>query len=295
FNLRNYELDFGTLDEVGSTDDSAYRVEIMTVGQLHFATTAFGIDFQPEMMWVTTDPVTGMLSYTVGSYNGQDRAQVDAAGAYESVVAPAISILDSLFESYVSTSRGLAVRMALQGGLAEFARGIEYRATPDQFHPTTDRNLAPMFEAIFEAIPTDAVAASAYLTAWDEILQVVYADYHLGATSNPFGSVQKFDEKFILHMMLPGFDAAKASGLELDLLGAAHVLGIDEEKLRLHGAADAEVTGTTRKDYVYMTAGDQTYRGGQDEDIYYFGPGRGTTSSTTSSGACSRRSSVSTS
>jgi hypothetical protein len=34
FNLRNLEIDFDTLDEVGSTDNSTYRVEVMTPAQL---------------------------------------------------------------------------------------------------------------------------------------------------------------------------------------------------------------------------------------------------------------------
>jgi hypothetical protein len=45
FNLRAYAIDFETLDEVGSTEDSAYRVEILTAGQFHFATSAYGVDF----------------------------------------------------------------------------------------------------------------------------------------------------------------------------------------------------------------------------------------------------------
>jgi hypothetical protein len=46
FSLRSYAIDFDTLDEAGSTEDSAYRVEILTAGQFHFATSAYGVDFQ---------------------------------------------------------------------------------------------------------------------------------------------------------------------------------------------------------------------------------------------------------
>jgi hypothetical protein len=46
FNLRAYALDFDTLDEAGSTEDSAYRVEILTAGQFHFATSAYGVHFK---------------------------------------------------------------------------------------------------------------------------------------------------------------------------------------------------------------------------------------------------------
>jgi hypothetical protein len=50
FNLRNYEVDFNSLDEVGSTDDSHLRVELLTPGQFHFATSLGGVNFRPEML-----------------------------------------------------------------------------------------------------------------------------------------------------------------------------------------------------------------------------------------------------
>ena len=48
FNLRNYAIDFDSLDEVNSTDDSMYRVELLTPAQFHFATSLGGIDFRPR-------------------------------------------------------------------------------------------------------------------------------------------------------------------------------------------------------------------------------------------------------
>jgi hypothetical protein len=50
FNLRNYEVNLATLDEVNSTDDSTYRVEKLTPAQFHFATSLGGIEFRPEML-----------------------------------------------------------------------------------------------------------------------------------------------------------------------------------------------------------------------------------------------------
>jgi hypothetical protein len=35
---------------VSSTDDSTYRVELLTPAQFHFATSHGGIDFRPEML-----------------------------------------------------------------------------------------------------------------------------------------------------------------------------------------------------------------------------------------------------
>jgi len=55
YNLRNYEIDFDNLDEVGLTDDAAYRVEILTAGKFHFASSIFGVDFQPEIVSAGND------------------------------------------------------------------------------------------------------------------------------------------------------------------------------------------------------------------------------------------------
>jgi hypothetical protein len=53
-----------------------------------------------------------------------------------------------LMEQYIVTSRRFAVRMALQGGLKDFARGLSYDAARDVYTPTGERQLAPMFEGV---------------------------------------------------------------------------------------------------------------------------------------------------
>ena len=82
FNLRNYAVDFATLDEVNSSDDSTYRVELLTPAQFHFATSLGGIDFRAEMLSATYDNVTGQLAYSVNGVRGAGRyvPQVDADG-----------------------------------------------------------------------------------------------------------------------------------------------------------------------------------------------------------------------
>jgi hypothetical protein len=73
FNLRNYEVNLATLDEVNSTDDSTYRVEKLTPAQFHFATSLGGIEFRPEMLTASYNNVTGQLSYTVNGVRGAGR------------------------------------------------------------------------------------------------------------------------------------------------------------------------------------------------------------------------------
>ena len=258
FLLRNYEIDFDTLDTVGSTDDSVYRVEILTAGQLHFASSLYGIDFQPQIMRAETDPDTQLLSYSVGSFNGEEAPTTDEEGGYASTIDPAIELFDGMFQSYVTASRALSVRIALQGGLAEFSRGLSYDAPSDRYEATTDRELAPMFEAIFEGAPEGAEAAYDYLVAWDEILEVVYPDYHVDGEVNFVTGKMRLDQQFVFQMVLPAFETV---GIDADLPAVLNALGVDEEKLIAHAAGDTEVNGTNGQDFIYLSTGDQTYDG----------------------------------
>ena len=268
FNLRNYEIDFNTLDEVGSTDDSAFRVEVLTAGQFHFASSIFGIDFQPQVMYATTDSATGQLRYSVGSFNGVPAETVDEQGGYVSSIEPAIEMFDALMQNYVQVSRAFAVRLALQGGLADFAPELVYTADTDEFRAIGDRELAPMFAAIFSGAPAGADASYAYLQAWDEILEVVYPDYHLNENTNFITGTLRRDQAFVLQMLLPGYETV---GIDADLPAVLHALGVDETKLIEHTSTESVVDGTRGRDYFYVGEGDQTYRGGDGADIYFVG------------------------
>lgn len=151
FQLRNYAIDFDTLDEVNSTDDSTYRVEMLTPAQFQFATSLGGVNFQPGMLSATLDDTTGHIAYSVGP--GGSANLSDDPAKWVSGIDAMIGLLQPVMEQYIVTSRRLAVRMALQSGLKDFASGIEYDVASDSYRPTTDRELAPMFEAIFAGAP----------------------------------------------------------------------------------------------------------------------------------------------
>ncbi len=268
FNLRNYAVDFDTLDEAGSTDDSAYRVEVLTAGQLHFASSIYGIDFQPGIMAANIDPETGLIGYSTGAFNGAAPASVDAEGNYVSTIAPAIELFDVMMQNYIEVSRGFAVRLALQGGLSRFAGALDYDPATDKFAPATDRELAPVFEAIFAEAPAGAEPAYEYLVAWREILEVVYPDYEVDRTKNFVTGHMRLDEKFIFQMVLPAFETV---GIDAELPAVLNALGVDETRLIAHDATASEVHGTDGADYIYVSDGDQTYYGGYGADVYFIG------------------------
>ncbi|WP_367714279.1 tandem-95 repeat protein (plasmid) [Nitratireductor sp. GISD-1A_MAKvit] len=269
FNLRNYEVDFDTLDEVGSTDDSSFRVELLTPGQFHFASRLVGLEFRPQFLSATIDPATGVIDYALGENGG---ANLASDGTYESGIKVMIEMVGRVMDEYILISRMLAARLAFQGGLSDFARGIEYSIEKNAYHATQNRELAPMFEAIFEAAPAGHDAAYDYLVDWNEILWQIYPEYRLNSSVNQNGATVLIDQALIMQMMLPAFEQV---GIDLDIRAVANALSINEEMIIDHAADATEVIGTRGTDYFYMTGGDQTIVGGQGADYYFVGSSSG--------------------
>src|SRR5262249_40285023 len=104
FNLRNFEVDFATIhDQVGATDDSQYRVELLTPDQFHFALSLSTIQFQPQMLSASIDDATGVISYSV---NQSGQASLSDT-SYVSGIAAAINLLDTVVKEYVTVSRAM--------------------------------------------------------------------------------------------------------------------------------------------------------------------------------------------
>ena len=273
FNLRNFAIDFDTLDEVNSTDDSTFRVEMLTPAQFNFATSLGGVTFRPDMLTATNDNAltgTGRITYSI---NGLEDAVVGTPG-HMSDIGVMIGMLQPVMEHYIVTSRRFTVRMALQGGLKDFAQGIEYDVALDRYVPTTNRQLAPMFEAIFAAAPADNTddAILDYLTDWHGVLSQVYPDYKPTGIGNLYGSTAAVDQAFIFQMAIEAFETV---GVNYDIRGVAHALGIDETKIVTDAAAGTVVNGTAGDDFLYVASGNHTYQGGDGTDYYFVGKNAG--------------------
>ncbi|WP_272490883.1 calcium-binding protein, partial [Mesobacterium pallidum] len=282
FNLRNYAVDFDMLDEVGSSDDSTYRVEILTPGQLHFATSLAGLDFQPHMLSATLDNTTGLIDYRTSE--GGD--YTNSTEQFESVITPMIELVELSMQQYILTSRRLAVRLALQDGLSDFARGLTYDSEADRYRPTSDRELAPMFEAIFEAAPetNENDAVYDYLSEWTLILAQVFPDYAPADKELFFDPNLGIDQPYIFQMALAAYENV---GLDLDVYAIANALGLDERRIVTHGPDVAQLGGPQGVNFFYLTTGDNEIIGsytkdadqfpGEDEqtDIYFYGANAG--------------------
>ncbi|EFL88196.1 tandem-95 repeat protein [Ahrensia sp. R2A130] len=263
FNLRNYEVDFDRLDEVDSTSDSRFRVELLSPNQFHLATSLIGIDFQPAMLSGEIDDVTGAISYSVNSSGDVSLSDV----GYTSGIDAMIGLLGTMMDGYLAIESSFAVRAALATGLSQYARGVTYDAADDVFRGD-GRELAPMFEAIFETMPAGYDAAFDYLTDWNELLFEVYSHFETAGGANAGGLGVSIDQRFILQMMLPAFEATDT---ELDLPAALNALAVDESNLRQHLADATEVAGTDGTDLFHISSGDQTFTGGLGSDTYVVG------------------------
>ena len=120
-------------------------------GQFHFATSLFGVAFRPQMLSATYQNSTGQLSYSIND-TGLYRAD-SLDGTVKSDIKTMLNLLDNVMDTYVTASRAFAARMALQGGLKDFMQGITYDVASDKYVPTAGREMVPMFEEIFRAMP----------------------------------------------------------------------------------------------------------------------------------------------
>lgn len=264
FNLRGKAVDFATLDIVDSDDDSGERVELLTPGQFNFALQLSGITFDPAMLAGTHDRTVGVIAYSVNASG--DISLSDTS--YVSGIQTMIDLLDPVLDQYITVSRAFALRMAFQGGLAEYFPGIAYDAAKDQFHATTDRELAPMFVEIFRDAPDGAVPATLYLQKWHQILSVMYPDYVIAGSGNLFGQTLSLDQRYILQMMLPAYQTI---GIDIDLKGAMYALGINQDRLLQTPANATTLDGTSGVDFFVVGDGAQLYRGGMGGDVYFVG------------------------
>jgi hypothetical protein len=90
------------------------------------------------------------------------------------------SALTSIISAAWTVMSVAAVELATQGPLAGYFQGLSYDVTDNTFHPTTDAQLAPMYEAIFRAAPADAAGAAGRLTAWKPIIDILLSNLDRG-------------------------------------------------------------------------------------------------------------------
>ncbi len=241
FGLRGFALDLDTLPDADNSDDSAVRVEIMTVDEVHYAFASVGEEFRPELFVANSAP-DNTLDYTYDIADNTEFASL-------------------LVDSYLAIGRAMAVRIASQGGLAEYFQGVEYDPATDTFQATSGRELEPLFTAILTDAPAGAEEVVDYLRDWDRILQTVYPDF------KRHGKGPR-SQAFLFHMVVAGFENAP---VDASFLQVAEALSIDEERVLVADDATPDLEGTRGNDLIYVADGATAARGGLGSDTYVIG------------------------
>jgi Ca2+-binding RTX toxin-like protein len=164
-----------------------------------------------------------------------------------------------VFTSILNTIDLIVVRIATQDGpLAPYFEGIVYDAEDNNFHAATDRELIPVFEAIFAQAQATGATAS-WLAQWKPILDIVIGDYVRGATHliNTYG--------FLAQNIVAAYES---TDLSLPFRAVTTAMGIPDD---LVFTGTGTLTGSDDADIFYGTAGDEVFRGGRGPDTYIFG------------------------
>ncbi len=187
-------------------------------------------------------------------YFGED-IPIDRA---EALTGSAIAGLGNLLGRTELLVEQLALRLAMQGGLKDYFVGVEYSVETDRFSPTTDHELIPFFKKIFEASPSDAAGADAWLDAWKPLIDTLLSDY-----DRPGGN--RITEPFLFTNVVAAYETI---GLPVSLAVAAESLGISQDVVDY---GSGERTGTNENQIFYMSSGDDVVESRSGSDVFVFG------------------------
>lgn len=156
-----------------------------------------------------------------------------------------ISAMSDFISASITALNLEAVRLAMQGPLAPHFQGLSYDIVADKFHATTDQQLTPMFEQIFEHAPSDAAGATAWIASWQQLLDIVLGDLDRGALNVTYA-----------YMFASMVRAYEAVNLPISITAAASALGVPADEIVEGGSV---ITGQTNMAAIYyLHGGDQT-------------------------------------
>lgn len=173
--------------------------------------------------------------------------------------------LATMLDTSVELIEHMAIRLAMQGPLAEYFPGIKYDAATDKFLPLSGAGLIPAFTAIFEDAPADAAGAEAWLDDWMPFVNGLMKDYvrtqsHL-SVNNPY----------LANALIAAWEA---TDLPLTLDVVTEAFGIAPGTITKVTAGVAQ--GGLGNDIIYLSATNATLKGGNGADVYIVGESLGT-------------------
>lgn len=164
----------------------------------------------------------------------------------------------SVIESIEQTLDIMSVRLAVQGPLNGFFPEIAYDVEKDVFYATTDRQLAPSFEAILSVAQSEADPIT-YLASWERALKLVMTNFDRGE------DYLKVSHNFVFANIVAAHEAINSN---LNIIDASEALGIPRDYIV---SGSGELVGTDDHDIIYLNGGDQIAKGGAGYDVYVVG------------------------
>ena len=171
-----------------------------------------------------------------------------------------ISAMSGFITTSFETMNIETVRLAMQGPLAPYFTGLVYDTPSNSFLATTDLDLTPMYQAIFDAAPSDAAGATAWLQEWKPIVDVVLGDFARSQGA-------QLSYAYMFGNMVRAYEAVN---LPLDIQDAAGALGVPESEI-IAGASGSTLQDRNAADIFYLSGGDQTAIGGGSVANYVMG------------------------
>ncbi len=218
------------------------RIEVHNVKDLAYAAILGGVELDEIASLKAGRDAQGKLEYGYSiSY------QADA--------------LQQVIERADAFQTASAIRIAAQTGLKDYFELVPYDPVKDVFHPTTPRELTPLFEQIFANAPAGEAAALQWLENWRPIIQYVVTDFE----PNVLGDVTV---GYLFSNIVAAFES---TGIALDIYQVAEKLGVPAEDIRFDTTDGATVAGTDGDDLFYLSTGNQTFTGGAGHDSYIVG------------------------
>lgn len=172
----------------------------------------------------------------------------------------AINATKEVLNFFWSEMNKLSVRLAIMGPLDAYFEEISYDVSKDKFTATSDEQLTPLMENIFDAAPGSSSGADiAYLESWKPLIDVFLNDFE-----RPNGLELSYG--YLFQNLVAAYENIGSAASIVDAAGAFSI----PEELIVTGIGT--ITGTEESDIFYMNSGNQIANGGDGgSDTYVFG------------------------
>ena len=259
-----------SIDGGAEVYDFTYRVTDAQGSYWQLASGRAVIDGQGSFVLRPTLEQVMALPQSQGSWQTLTGAEIQFLERYSGVEFPldaevitpgsdAVDAMSGVIEYFWNSLDRIAVRLAMQSNISYFFEGIAYDSATDRFVTTSERQLAPMLEVIFEETPGHPEGDASNLEAWKPFLNIFLQDFYRGQDHLTASYA------FLFQNLVAAYENV---GLTIGLVEAATMFDIPQNLIKVGAGL---ITGSSDADLFYLDASDQTLMGGAGPDSYIVG------------------------